>query len=93
VGFDLQKVSHHIHRLTSHAMKKMIALGIHIQIISLVMTPKPRSLKKSMPIGETSIGRHGEKNRSALNGASNATPRPPLVNMSSSGCVIVTAAK
>src|SRR6187549_739104 len=92
-GIDLLAVSHHYLRLTSHAVAKMTALGIQIQMNSLAITPIPRSLKKPKPIGDTSIGRHGKKNLSLLNGASNATPRPPLVNISRNGCVAVTKPK
>ena len=71
----------------------MTVLGTQIQIASLAITVNPRLLKKPSPIGDTSIGRHGKKNLSELNGASNATPRPPSVNMSRNGWDSVIAAK
>ena len=79
-------------RIIFTAIKNIIA-GSQTQIISLRITSKPRSLKNLMPIGETSIGRHGKKYRSLLKGASNATPEPPLVNISSNGCENVMSAQ
>jgi len=47
----------------------------------------PRRVKNlRTPMGETSMGRHGKKYRVLLNGANRATPRPPLVSISSQGC-------
>jgi hypothetical protein len=37
-------------------------------------------------MGDTSIGLHGKKYRSLLNGANKATPRPPFVSISSNVC-------
>src|SRR5207237_8523934 len=42
--------------------------------------------KSYVPIGDTSNGRHGKKNRRLLNGEKNATPRPPFVIASRIGC-------
>ncbi len=39
----------------------------------------------SLPIGETTIGRHGAKQRWLVSGQKRATPRPPFVKASSSG--------
>src|SRR5690349_15152333 len=62
-------------------------------MISLKITAQPRSLKNLKPIGETSIGRHGKANRSALKGAKSATPEPPFVSISRSGCENVASEK
>src|SRR5687768_564281 len=61
--------------------------GSHTHLSSLKITRTPHSEKKlPMPIGDTSIGLHGKKYLSLLNGANRATPNPPFVSMSSSGC-------
>ena len=73
-------------RRVSNAIPNIAKLGIQIQSTSLPMTASPRPLKNPAPIGETSIGRHGKKNRSLLNGANKATPKPPFVNISSKVC-------
>src|SRR5262245_45141802 len=74
-------------RRTSQAVVSNNNDGIHTQSSSLRNTAAPRDEKNRLtPIGETSIGRHGKKYRTALNGATKATPRPPLVKASSSPC-------
>ena len=51
--------------------------GIHTQTNSFKIVAAPAELKKANPIGEETIGRHGRKNRVALNGAKKATPNVP----------------
>jgi len=51
----------------------------------MISTPLPEKNRLTL-IGETSIGRHGKKYLAWLNGANRATPRPPLVSISSKGC-------
>src|SRR5215213_5150322 len=75
------------------AKNKMTKAGNQTQIISLKITTRPRSPKKLKPIGETSIGRHGKANLLPLNGARSATPEPPFVSISSSGCENVASEK
>src|SRR5437660_640163 len=43
-------------------------------------------------MGATGSGRHGAKNRSALNGHASATPRPPSVSVSSGPWLASTSA-
>lgn len=58
--------------------------GIPIQIISLLITSNPHSLKNFWnPIGETLIGRQGKKYLEFSKGEKNATPSPPVVIASS----------
>lgn len=68
------------------AVSKIRPAGSQIQIISLKITFSPRSPKNLKPIGDTSTGRHGKKYLSLLKGVKSATPEPPLVSISSSGC-------
>jgi len=51
--------------------------GIHTQTSSFRIVVAPAELKKANPIGDETIGRHGRKNRVALNGAKKATPNVP----------------
>jgi hypothetical protein len=63
------------------------AAGSHTHRSSLRIICAPLLEKNLRTLtGETSIGRHGKKYRALLNGAQRATPRPPLVSISSSGC-------
>ena len=56
----------------------MIAIdGIQTQTNSFMIVAAPAELKNAMPIGDDTIGRHGKKNRVAMNGAKKATPRVP----------------
>ena len=62
------------------------AAGSHTHWSSLHMICTPRREKNLRTLmGETSMGRHGKKYRVLLNGANRATPRPPLVSISSKG--------
>ena len=64
-------------------MSATATAGIPTQTSSLIRTSAPRAVKKrERPIGETSIGRQGKKNRSCAKGARSATPRPPSVKAS-----------
>jgi hypothetical protein len=68
--------------------------GIQIQTISLMITAQALLLEKNRsPIGETSIGVQGKKYRVLLNGARNATPKPPLVKASRTPCDAVATKK
>src|SRR5205823_12240846 len=61
--------------------------GSHTHLNSLSITRIPHFEKKlATPIGDTSIGLHGKKYLSLLNGANSATPRPPFVSISSKEC-------
>jgi hypothetical protein len=51
----------------------------------MISTPLPEKNRLTL-IGETSIGRHGKTYLALLKGANRATPRPPLVSISSKGC-------
>ncbi len=75
------------------AIRAIMTDGSRIQRISLCRTARPRAEKNPTPIGETWIGRHGKKKRWLLNGAKNATPRPPLVSASSSPWEAMMAVK
>jgi len=55
------------------------AYGHQIHFNSLKMTWTPLAEKKSIESGDTSISRHLKKYRALLNGAKNATPKPPFV--------------
>ena len=48
-------------------------------IASYPISLSPCSDRILGPMGATGIGRHGAKNRSSLNGQSNAMPNPPSV--------------
>ncbi len=92
-GGNILKLVYRNFRRMNHDPNTIEIPGTQIQRASLPRTNKPRELKKSAPIGETSMGLHGKKNRSLLNGASSATPKPPLVSMSNNGCESVTHPK
>jgi hypothetical protein len=51
----------------------------------MICTPRWEKNLRTLK-GETSMGRHGKKYRALLKGANRATPRPPLVSISSKGC-------
>src|SRR2546422_5131489 len=58
---------------TSPPTRMTTAAGSQIHMSSLAMTCTPQWLKNApIPIGETTIGRHGKKYRSAENGAKKA---------------------
>jgi len=70
------------------------AAGSHTHRSSLRMICAPLLEKNRRTLtGETSIGRHGKKYLTLLNGANRATPRPSLVSISSKGCERVEANK
>src|SRR5207244_6989077 len=61
--------------------------GNHFHLTSLTITRAPQSGKKlPMVSGDTSMGLQGKKYLSSMNGANRATPNPPFVSISSSGC-------
>src|SRR5215813_2572933 len=65
----------------------MARLGVQIHRSSLRKTAAPRPTHACpRPIGETSIGRTGQKYLVLLNGDRNATPSPPLVAASNTPC-------
>lgn len=51
--------------------------GTHTQMNSFAIVVAPAELKNANPMGDDTIGRHGKKNRAALNGAKKATPNVP----------------
>jgi hypothetical protein len=68
-------------------MIKTTADGSHTHLNSLRSISNPLSEKKLPTLrGDTSIGRQGKKYLWPLNGAKKATPKPPLVSASNSGC-------
>ena len=70
------------------------AEGSHTHLSSLSITRTPQLDKKlTTPIGDTSMGLQGKKYLSLLNGASSATPSPPLVSISRIECESVDNSK
>ena len=57
----------------------------HRNSLYMICTPLLEKNRCTL-IGETSIGRHGKTYLALLKGANSATPRPPLVSISSKGC-------
>lgn len=75
------------YRRTMYPTVKMTVDGSHTHLNSLSITRIPHFEKKlATPIGDTSIGLHGKKCLSLLNGANSAIPRPPFVSISSNEC-------
>lgn len=67
--------------------------GIHTQTNSFINVSAPAELKKAIPMGDDTIGRHGRKNRVELSGAKKATPNVPSTMASSTECEAVAAKK
>jgi len=67
--------------------------GIHTQTNSFAIVAAPAELKKAIPMGDETIGRHGRKNRVGLNGAKKATPNVPSTIASRNACEAVAAKK
>jgi hypothetical protein len=73
--------------LTALPASQMAVAGIQTTNSSLAMTARPPPEKnRRIEIGDTTMGRHGKKNRSAEKGAKKATPKPPLVSASRRPC-------
>lgn len=61
---------------------------------SLLRTSNPLSEKnRDAPIGDTAIGLQGKKYLALSQGEKKATPKPPLVNASKTGCEAVQVKK
>src|SRR5260221_10775662 len=80
-------------RYTANASASGTA-GVKTQRSSEASTAMPRAERnRDTPIGETSMTRKGEKNRSFENGQRKAMPAPPLVKLSRTPCEAAAANK